>query len=106
VVVAAQTVLRPAGEAAYEWVWEGLWRGDLRSEPGGTEPVAWREEPPLLVHYKEFDPPREGGSGGFFRALLAPLALGADFGTSFFDETEDEGILERTAEKQRDRYEE
>ena len=37
------------------------------------------------MRYKEFDPPRRGGvTGGFFRALLAPLALGADFGTSFF----------------------
>ena len=106
VAVASQSVLRPAGDA-FSWTWEGLWRGEVLPAPARVEAVAWSDPPALTVLYKEFDPPRRGSAtGGFFRALLAPLTLGADFGSSFFDESEDAGILETTLAKQRARREE
>jgi hypothetical protein len=46
-------------------------------------------------------PPPGGATGSFWRTLLTPLTLGADFGMAFLEG--DEPLLDSVAERQRER---
>lgn len=102
VVVAAQARLVP-GKDAYDWIWEGVWSARLVAPaPEGEGPAAWPAGAPALeVRYKEYVPPAGGGTGAFWRGLLAPLALGADVGVAFLEG--DGPLVDSVAERQRQR---
>jgi hypothetical protein len=101
VVVAAQMRL-VARKEAFDWVWEGIWAARLVPPPEGATAGPWPPgAPPLTVRYKEYVPPSGGASGSFWRTLLTPLTLGADFGMAFLEG--DEPLLDSVGERQRAR---
>jgi hypothetical protein len=103
VVLTAQMRLTATEDGRFRWTHESVWTATLAAPPQPQTPPAWANDPPVVVRYREYRAPRTPGRS-FWRTLFAPVVLGADIGTALFEEAfddsgDDEGVVDRVADK-------